>query len=315
MVYIHHVNITNFNLNLLLALEAVLEERNISRAAKRIGLSQPATSSALRRLREQLADPLLVRAGRKMQLTARGEELLPKVAEALRHVREALAERPTFEPSVHAGSFNIVSSDFAELVLLPHLLKRIRMEAPGVVLRFSRMEKLFHVPVEDLASGNADLVLGFIEDSPAIQSSLAVEKLWDEENVVIVRRLHPTIRGPLKRAAFLQHQHAAVFYQHRQTTGLIDSILQRQNSRRNLVLTLPHFFSVCHAVSTSDLIAVVPKRLAEKFAKQLELRILPCPVPLPVFTFSMLWHQRSQTVPANMWLRSMVREAVRDAKH
>jgi DNA-binding transcriptional LysR family regulator len=170
MLSIHLMNLSGVDLNLLLVLEAALEERSVTRAAKRIGLSQPATSSALRRLREILHDPLLVRSGRQMVLTARGEELLPTVAESLRQIREALEDKPAFDPSQRGRTFTFIANDYAEWMLMPDLLKRI--QTGKVRLRFIRTDTLFQAPVEPLSSGGADLAVGFADGALSLPSSV-----------------------------------------------------------------------------------------------------------------------------------------------
>lgn len=306
MLSIHTVNLSSVDLNLLLVLEAALEERSVTRAAKRIGLSQPATSSALRRLRVILNDPLLVRSGRQMLLTARAEELLPTVASALHQIRTALEDKPAFNPA-HGRTFTVVANDYAESILLPEVLKRIQTSAGSVRLSFIRADSLFQAPVEPLSSGDVDLAIGFA-GGISLPSSLALEELWTEDNVVIARRRHPRIVGTINRKQFLVELHAAVFY-HKLQTGLIDSILLQVGERRRLALTLPHFLGVCHAVANSDLIAIVPARLANSFAASLKLQVLSCPIRMPQFQFSILWHQRTRSDPAHIWLRSIVREA------
>jgi len=304
------MNLSSLDLNLLLVLEACLEERNITRAAKRVGLSQPATSSALRRLREALGDPLLARSGRQMVLTRRGEHLLPAVTSALHQIRVALDDKPAFDPSQRSQTFTVIANDYAELILLPYALGCIQASAGRVTLRLIRVDNLFQAPAEPLSSGSADLAIGFAGGLPSLPSGFAFEELWTEDNVVIARRRHPRVDGAISRKQFLGEMHAAVFYR-KLSTGLIDSILQQEGDRRKLVLTLPSFAGVCHAVAASELIATVPARLARSLTGSLKLQVLRCPIRMPQFQFSMFWHNRTCSDPAQVWLRSLLRDASR----
>jgi DNA-binding transcriptional LysR family regulator len=161
---------------------------------------------------------------------------------------------------------------------------------------------------ELLFSGNADLAIGFASGSPSLQSHVAFEELWTEDNAVIARRRHPRIEGSISRNQYINALHAAVFYR-RLETGLIDSILKQDGAQRRLLVTLPDFGSVCHTVATSDLVATLPVRLVKRFASSLKLQVLRCPIRLPQFRSSMLWHQRTQSDPPHLWLRSSVRQA------
>lgn len=300
------MNLSAIDLNLLVALEALIEERNVTRAASRVGLSQPATSNALRRGRELLHDPLLVRTGRKMERTARAEELLPALRLALNQIRSALDDRPVFDPESARQTFTISANDYAELALMPRLMQSIAKSAPHVTVQFTRMQSLFEPPVEELAAGNIDLAIGFAEPSPRVQSAVGIQELWSEPHVVIARVRHPRLRHSITRAQYLAERHVAIAYRP-ERTGLIDSLLSHEGAKRDVALRLPHMTTVAHAVASTDLVSTIPAGLAQLMKRILPLQVLPCPVKMPTFWMSMLWHERSASSAGMSWIRQAVR--------
>lgn len=305
------MNVSAFDLNLLTALEALIDERSVTRAAARVGLSQPAMSNALSRLRGALDDALLVREGTRMVLTPRAVQLAPRVREALDRIRSMLAPPPAFDPLTTSRSITIGLSDYVETLLLPHLLRRLRRAAPALTLHCVRTPDLFLAPGSLLESGAMELAIGFFGETPAPHSGLLSQPLWRESNVCISARRHPRLRGrTLTEAQFLAESHAAVFYR-KEGPGLMDNVLAGSGHARNIGLLVPHFQSLFHLITASDLIATAPERLARMYAQWLPIAIRPLPVRFPAFHVALVWHGRTHSDPCLSWLRGEVSESCR----
>lgn len=305
MYRIDAMNIRAFDLNLLLAFEALMIERNVTRAARRSGLSQPAMSNALSRLRSALNDPLFVRTPAGMQPTPVAQSLMEPVRQALDGLRAALEERDTFDAATSQRTFHLLANDYVEITLLAPLLSELHAQASGLTLRVDRPRSLFQAPAPSSLADTYDLALGFFPAALPLDASLRSELLWEEQNVCLARANHPAIRGKLTLRQYAAAQHVAVFYK-TEGPGVIDSLLQQQGYTRRSVILVPHFGSVPFLVAASDLIATVPQRLAVQFQKQLSLQILPAPIVLPPFRMLLLWHERHHADPAHTWLRTLI---------
>ncbi len=299
------MNIKAFDLNLLLAFESLMIERNVTRAATRSGLSQPAMSNALARLRRTFNDPLLVRTAEGMKPTAVAQSLISPVREALEGLRGALEEKPIFDASASRRTFQLLANDYAEIVLLAPMIKGLHENAGGVMLKIDRPRSLFQQPSPSSLAGTFDLALGFFPDALSLEASLRSEILWEESNVCIARANHPAIKGKLSLRQYSLAGHVAVFYKS-DGLGLIDILLQQKGYSRRSVVFVPHFGTVAFMVSASDLIATVPERLALTFKKELKLQVLTAPIAIPPFRLVMLWHERNHGDPAHAWLRNLI---------
>lgn len=305
MENIHGMNIQSIDLNLLVALEALLEERHVTRAAKRIGLSQPAMSNALNRLRQTFNDPLLVRAATGMEPTPLAQTLLVPVRSALAQLREVFEEGQGFDPSVSERTFHLLANDYAEIVWLPAVLRKLRRTARSIHLRVQRPAAIFEPPsVADLAT-SFDLAIGFYPDALALDRRLHSHLLWEDRNVCLAAASHPVIRGKISLKQYTAADHAALFYQSA-GPGLIDTLLAQQGMTRRIACRVPHFTSLPYLVSRTDLIATAPERLARMFKNELKLQVLPVPLKLPPFRLTLLWHERHLTEPAHRWLRKLM---------
>lgn len=297
------MNITGIDLNLLIAFESLLDERHVGRAANRIGVSQPALSNAISRLRSRLNDPLFVRTGRGMIPTPRAAQLAGPVREALSLLRDTLHAPRSFSPQTSTQRFRIGLSDNVELLLAP-LLARL-MRAGDLQLQTRRLEGMFSVPESELKSGSLDFAIGYFQDARTLAPGLVMERLREERNVVIARRGHPGLKKTLTLKRFVRLDHAAVIYRD-EPWGLVDSALATHGLKRRLRLALPHTLSVLHAVASSDLVACVHESLATAFGPSLGLVSFPEPIGLPIFTLRMIWHQQRSADPAQIWLRSRI---------
>ncbi|MDX2149779.1 MAG: LysR family transcriptional regulator [Bryobacteraceae bacterium] len=300
------MNLQAVDLNLLLALEALLEERNVSRAARRLGLSQPAMSNALARLRGLLDDPLFVRAPGGVAPTPRAERMAGLVRAGLDQFRRALDGGQDFNPKNSTRTFRIALSDHAEWLLAPKLMGFSLEDAPGIRVQLKRLDALFVLPEGDLRTGAIDLAIGFFPDARSVDEMTRLETLAEEQHVVVMRRGHTLAGRPLTLAEYAAAPHAAVIYKP-EPWGLIDQELAARGLRRNLRLASPHFLTVMHTVAGTDLIATVPESLASALASRLRLEVQDCPLPLPVFATRVAWHAQVQSDPAIGWLLSLLR--------
>jgi DNA-binding transcriptional LysR family regulator len=310
---IHDMNLQSFDLNLLLAFESLMIERNVTRAAKRIGLSQPAMSNALSRLRRTFDDPLLVRTPEGMSPTAAAHSLIIPVRAALAHLRAALEEKPAFDPTASKRTFHLSTSDHVEMTLIAPLVTKVLAKANRVSLRLIRPRSVFQPPAAQVLADSIDMAIGFFPDVTALDASIHSEVLWEESSVVFARKAHPRIRGKLSLRQFAAEHHAAVFYK-TEGQGFIDTLLEQKGLTRRAAVIVPHFASIPFVVAASDLIATVPARTADLFASQLKLQVLPVPIAIPPFRMTMLWHERMEADLAHAWLRVLIVETALEAK-
>jgi DNA-binding transcriptional LysR family regulator len=301
------VNITGIDLNLLIAFEALLDERHVGRAANRVGLSQPAFSNAIARLRFRLDDPLFVRTSQGMLPTPKAEQLSGPIRAALSLLRQTLEAPRSFDPNTSAQRFRIALSDDVELRLVPHLVRSIHPSR--IQLQTRRLEGIFVIPEADLRKGVLDLAIGYFPDARSLVPNLVMETLSEERNVVIARRGHPAFKRKLTLERFLKLDQAAVIYRE-EPRGLIDNELAARGLRRKLRLALPHALSVLHAVAASDLVACIQESAVMLFGPGLGLASYPDPIGLPPFVLRMVWHRQWSDDPAQRWLRGLIqREA------
>ncbi|HSB11981.1 MAG TPA: LysR family transcriptional regulator [Blastocatellia bacterium] len=299
------MNLQSLDLNLLLVFEALMEERNVTRAARRIGLSQPAMSNALTRLRRIFDDPLLVRTPGAMMPTHAAQALIEPVRAALAQLRVALEKKPPFDPAASNRAFHVLTNDYAEIILLARLVGKLRKQAGGVSLRVHRPPNVFQPPSRTALSDSYDLAIGFFPDALSLDASVRSEVLFEEDNVCIASAKHPTIRGKISIRQYATEGHVAVFYK-TEGPGVIDTILSQKGLTRRLAVQAPHFASVPFIVSESNLVATVPRRLALKLGATLKFQVLPLPIAMPPLRLSMLWHERMDADPAHAWLRRVV---------
>lgn len=297
------VNLTATDLNLLVALEALLEDRSVTQAGKRIGLSQPAMSAALRRLRILFGDELFVRSGRGVSPTPRALDLAVAVRAGLAQLRRALEGEARFDPASSERTFRLAMTDYAEWLFLAPLMRSVEREAPRIQLHIRRLDRLFHAPEDELRSGAIDMAIGFFGDARTLQKGTLSETLVEENNVVITRRSR---RGRMTLDAFTSASHAAIIYRP-EPWGIIDQELAARGRKRQLRLAVPHFRTVLDAVAQSDLIACVPQILAERHRQALGLRLHPVPLNLPPFLTRMIWHGNAREDGALLWLQSRLR--------
>lgn len=302
------LNIRNIDLNLFVVLEVLMQERNVTRAADRLGLSQPAVSAALRRLREQLGDPLLVRTRGGMRPTPRAEQIFSSVAQSLDSIQSALQTGASFAPGKAQRSFNVMLSDIGEIVYLPRLIARLQRDAPGVRLSVRRLARpRVH---DELASGGIDLAVGWMDQA----GDLCREDLFREDFVCIVRPKHPRVGRRLTVAQFTSEWHLVVgrhdfgsdtFF--RSTDGGLHLGLAKAARQRKIAMQVPHFLAVPNIIANTDLLCVVPRQLGQVYADFGQVRIVALPIKGESFKVSQFWHTRFDSDQGSLWLRETIR--------
>ena len=303
----HQTNISNIDLNLLHALEALLEEGSVTRAAQSINLSQPAMSRALDRLRHVLKDPLLVRAGRGMVLTPRAENLKQPVRNAMNGVRGVLTQ-DHFDPATANIHFRILGADYTTSLVLPFVLVRLYQEAPQAHVD---IENISEQALQSFKDGEIDLAIGVVDDGPYLTSAYH-QALYDEHFVCIMRKDHILSKPEtLTLNAFAEAAHALLSITGK-GGGTIDRRLADLGLKREITLRLPHFLAIHSVIEKTDLIVTVPARLAALYSSEnIVMRELPDEIKGPSFTVSQIWHERFQHDPANKWLRGIVKDVCR----
>lgn len=285
----------HFDLNLLRVLDALLREQNVSRAAERLALSQPAVSNALNRLRAMLDDPLLVRVGRSMQPTPRALALEVPIREALQQIEQSLSADQAFDPARSTQRFRIAVTDYVELVCMPRLLEQLSREAPGIRIDIRHLSP--SLPADALDKGELDLVLGRFEEIPARFS----RRHWMSEYLTLaVRQGHPLCTSELDLPLFLKLRH--LWVHGGQTRGMVDQWLGEHGLAREILYTTPNYLQAAHIVAGSDLAAVLPSQLARHFAALLPLQLLELPFTVGPFHLEIVSLAQRQRDAALQWL-------------
>jgi DNA-binding transcriptional LysR family regulator len=309
------VNLDRFDLNLLVAFEALMTEGQVTRAARRLHITQPALSGALARLRSVFGDQLFVKDGKSMRPTLRARELDAPIREALAKVRQAIG-RPNFKPETSAVTVRIATSDDLELTLIARVLKRVRSAAPCMKLVIRRVSGVFEMPTQELASGALDMAIGPFPQGAHQPSGVIVSApLYSDQLVCVTRENHPTIKRTLSQAQFLEAYHVVVYYPEGDM-GIVDQLLmQRGAQRRKIAMTVPHFITAAFAAGQSDLIATMNSRVAEHLRRPAGIRVLKFPFESPKMNYGLYWHGRQTADPAHTWLREVIIDAAKDSKH
>jgi DNA-binding transcriptional LysR family regulator len=274
------------------------ETRSVSRAAERLGLSQPNASIALKRLRQHFGDPLFCRTSRGMAPTARAQALYPELNDVVLRLARALSQGG-FEPERAERMFRLAVTDVAEVVLLPPLLAHLSRHAPGLTIEAHKMASDSPGRLE---SGEIDLAIGFM---PQLDAGFYQQALFSQDFVCIVSARHPRIGARLTKARYCAEGHVVITSSTR-TQGLVDKSLAAQGLRRRVVMHVPTFLGVARIAAGTDLIVTTPRLLAQTLQESNEVRLLAPPLPLPTYDVKQHWHERLHVDPASMWLRQAV---------
>jgi DNA-binding transcriptional LysR family regulator len=291
-----------YDLNLMPVFLALMDERNVTRAAERLGMTQPALSNALNRLREALRDPLFVRERYGMRPTQMAEDLAPVVRNALASLDDAIVGQQEFDPSRATRQFTIAPNSYVEFVLMPVVVARLRERAPGIKLRLTPFGN--DLVETGAVSGTTELVLGRIIDPP---DNMVVQHLMDDGLACVVRRDHPDVGERLSPEQYEAMKHVNVLPPGRMRAGLFQA-LQQRGLKRDVAVSVTHFLAVPEMIAVSDYCATLPRLICQRLARDERLKVLPAPVDLGTFPVDLAWHVRYRNDPAHRWLRTLIAE-------
>lgn len=291
------MDLRDIDLNLLVVFRQLMADRRVSRAAEALGLSQPAVSNALARLRRLFGDELFRRTASGMTPTPFAESLAAPVASALALLHQAVNQSSGFDPATSTRAFTLGMTDIGEIYFLPSLMEALAREAPNVAISTVRNAALNLG--DAMENGAVDLAIGLL---PQLGNGCFQRPLFRQNYVCLMRRDHPLASAPLTLAAFAAAEHVVVMSAGT-GHGRVDALLARQKITRRVRLTVPHFVAVGHILARSDLIATVPARFAATVAEPFRLVVQPHPATLPTIEINLFWHARQHQDPANRWLR------------
>lgn len=296
------------DLNLLVSLQVLLTECHVTRSAEKLGITQPAMSASLARLRILLADQLLVRGPQGLARTPRAEQLLEQLKQLIGIVEQITALPAGFKPRTSQRTFTLIGTDFVEFILLPPLIAALAAEAPGIELVFKAPDPK---SIEaSMAAGTLDLAIGYLPEAP---EALIKTTLFREPFACVARRGHPALLdGALTLDRYVEMQHVqALMRDGTMYAAAIDAALATHGLVRKVSLWQPSFLAVASVVAHTDLIGTVPSRLAVHAARGLPVETYDVPLPLPSPEFALYWHQRSRDDPGHQWLRDKIAALLR----
>jgi LysR family transcriptional regulator, nod-box dependent transcriptional activator len=307
---------SHFDLNLLRSLDALLAERNVTRASERLFVTQQAMSGALRRLREHFENELLVRVGRQMELTPLARSLALPVRDALLKVESALNTQPSFDPRTAKGTVRVAMSDYTSLVLLPRLMRVLAAEAPNIIVR---VEAYSDLSFRRLDSGDLDFCVAVSDRSlysdylPS--GEIRAQGLFHDDFVCVVDRLHPAAKK-MSLKTYRSAQHNVVQFG-RGIRTLVERGWEQTGFHAHIAATAPSFATLIFMLPGTRLVATAQRRLAKALASPLRLRVLECPIALEPLREDLTWHARNDEDPTHIYLRGAFRKASErlDTKH
>lgn len=300
------LNLRDIDLNLLVVFHELYKERRVAAVAESLGLTQPAVSNALSRLRRMMGDELFLRTGRGMEPTPYATQLAEPIAQALATIRDTLERQLEFDPAASVRKFTIAMTDLGEIHFLPRLMHRLADIAPGVTISTVRNTSV--VLSDELESGRVDIAFGLL---PQLKAGFFQRLLFRQRYVCLFRKGHPLDKGSMTLEEFESAQHVVVVAA---GTGhaTVNDAIERRAVRRNVRLSVPHFVALGHILASTDLVATVPERYVRESMGPFRLTYLPLPVPVPEFDVNLFWHARFHKEPGNQWLRSLMAELAAD---
>jgi DNA-binding transcriptional LysR family regulator len=310
------MNLKSIDLNLLVYLDVLLRMRNVTRAAESLGISQPAMSNALQRLRTLFSDPLLVRTRSGMSPTERAEQLRPQIREIVASIEKAVESDKGFDASNADRVFRISVSDYGESTLLPHLLRRMRSEAPNITLDVLTPSD---VSYQDLENGNVDMVINRFDELPG---SFHQKTIWRDGFSCLISK-HNRIRNNFDLENYLEASHVWVSKTGMgigvgvepgasQQLGWVDDALAKLGKTRRIRVFTRHYQSAMKLAELRDLIITVPSKAADLLRDHPDIIILPPPFEIPEIELKMAWSPLLQHNPAHQWLRRLITEVTRE---
>ena len=299
------MDIRGVDLNLLVIFDAMARLRSVSRTAEDVGLSQPATSAALARLRQLFDDALFVRAGAQMEPTPRALALAPAVRRVVETIANEVLQPAAFDPARDERSFSILTPDIGEVAFLPGVLRRLRQEAPNVKLQ--AIAKPRAAAAAALEAGEADLAVGFFPDLQ--KAGFFQQGLFKTSYACIACAGNAAAGARMTLKQYLAARHIVVRPDGRE--HLVDRMLEDKGWHRHVTLELSHFMSLLALLPGTDLIATVPEDIATVTERHIAVRRIALPFRPPVIDVQQFWHRRMQDDPANKWLRGLFHEVNR----
>ncbi len=295
------MDLHGIDLNLLVAFDALIAERSVTRAGTRIGRTQPAMSAALSRLRALLQDELFVRGPNGLQPTPRALDLAQPISHALAEIQRTLEFTQAFDPSTSTASLSIGLSDHPTFRFLPRLVAMLRETAPGITLEVRNFTDRDDA-VAMLDAGEVDMTIG-VPPTPA--GRILSAPLFDERFVCILRKDHPAASQDLSLETFLSLSHLLVSPEN-DRFGVVDAALAKQGLKRRLALTLPHLYAAPALAASSDMIATILEGVIEASGQAEHLCVKKPPIQLDPVSFTLSWHRRNDTHPAQRWFRDCI---------
>ena len=302
------MELTDIDLNQLVLFQQLMVERRVSKVAENLGLTQPAVSNTLAKLRRQFGDDLFVRTPAGMVPTPFAEQLAEPIGYALGMIHSGLNQHSRFDPASVQRSVTIGMTDIGEIVFLPALVERLRLQAPGVSL--STVRTTATRLRDDMESGQVDLAIGPL---PQLKAGFFQRRLFRQRYVCLFRKGHALARKRLTLADFKAAEHL-VIVSAGTGHGQVDELIRRAGVERSVCLTIPHFVSVGHLLRRTDMVATVTERLAQSLVEPFELSYRPHPVDLPEIAINVFWHAKVHRSPAHQWLRGVVFDLFGDDK-
>ncbi len=294
------MNLRSVNLNLLTIFDAIFTEQNLSRAADKIGMSQPAMSAALGRLRLTLNDELFIRTGRGLKPTPRALELQHPIQDILDRISSTLSNTERFDPNSSERVFTLASVDYGGVMIVPKLLRHLQqIDSPAKINLWPQYESDLK---EQMHFGSVDFA---IDNIPITDNAFHTEVLMQEQAYCLVRKDHPNIHDELTMEQFLDVEHV-VLYPQGDRISQLDEHLISKGLRRKYGAKVPNFFNMPYIVQSTNLICGLPESMAQHFARLYNLRALPAPVNDWVATYYLMWHSYLDNDPGHIWLRDII---------
>ena len=301
---IDYTNLRQLDLNLLVALDILIAEASVTKAAERLNMSQSAMSHSLKRLRSILNDEILIRTSREMEVTPYARKISDRISQILSEIQSTLLEKETFNPATARETFRIAASDYVESTIGINLLQQLTKVAPGIKIRISNVNK--ETVMDALDNNSIDLV---INAKLPLKNWHVEQDLYREEFVCVVRGDNSLTE--LSIDDYVKRTHILVSMRD-DFKGAYDKTLDRQKQSRQVIWSTSHFMTVPFLLANSDCVALLPNRMAQHCAKNMNLKLLPPPIEIDGFVVSMAWHQRNNNSLQHQWLRQQIVDAVQD---
>jgi len=296
------MELRDIDLNLLVVFNQLLNERRVNAVAQSLGITQPAVSNALSRLRRLLGDELFLRTSRGMEPTPFAVQLAEPIAYALGTIHSTLNQRVSFDPEASDRNFVLAMTDIGEIYFLPTLMERLARVAPYVSVSTIR-DAAVNLK-DEMETGCVDLAMGLLPD---LKAGFFQRRLFRHRYVCMFRKGHPLDKRSISLQEFSAADHVVVISAGT-GHGKVDDMLTHSGIRRRVRLRVPHFVAVGHILGETDMIATVPERFAERCVEPFDLRFVPHPAKLPEIAINLFWHAKYHREPGNQWMRNLIFE-------